>query len=239
MDNSSFYSYKAARILIYDPQRSIAVAHQRTMLTHSDIWNAVDRLAARAGLSASGLAKKAGLDPTTFNKSKRITPEGRNRWPSTESIAKSLQATGVTVDTFVSLITDRGGASTQAIPLIGLTEAGTAGYFDDGGFPAGKGWDEISFPAVNDEHAYALEISGDALRPVYRDATILIVSPNAAIRRGDRVLVKTRAGDVLACELKRKTAKAIELKPLDPAQPDRLLGTEDCLWIARIMWAGQ
>ena len=85
------------------------MAQQRTMLTHSDIWNAVDRLAARAGLSASGLAKKAGLDPTTFNKSKRITPEGRNRWPSTESIAKSLQATGVTVDTFVSLITDRGG----------------------------------------------------------------------------------------------------------------------------------
>jgi len=89
------------------------VAHQRTMLTHSDIWNAVDRLAARAGLSASGLAKKAGLDPTTFNKSKRITPEGRNRWPSTESIAKSLQATGVTVDTFVSLITDRGGYRLQ------------------------------------------------------------------------------------------------------------------------------
>ena len=68
----------------------------RAMLTHSDIWNAVDRLAARAGLSASGLAKKAGLDPTTFNKSKRITPEGRPRWPSTELVAKSLQATGVT-----------------------------------------------------------------------------------------------------------------------------------------------
>ena len=119
------------------------MAQQRTMLTHSDIWNAVDRLAARAGLSASGLAKKAGLDPTTFNKSKRITPEGRNRWPSTESIAKSLQATGVTVDTFVSLITDRGGASTQAIPLIGLAEASTAGYFDDGGFLAElqrRGW---------------------------------------------------------------------------------------------------
>jgi phage repressor protein C with HTH and peptisase S24 domain len=77
------------------------------------------------------------------------------------------------------------------------------------------------------------------MQPVYRDATILIVSPNAAIRRGDRVLVKTRAGEVLAGELKRKTAKAIELKPLDPAQPDRMLASEDCLWIARIMWAGQ
>ena len=164
---------------------------QRSMLTHADIWNAVDRLAARAGLSASGLAKKAGLDPTTFNKSKRITPEGRPRWPSTESIAKSLQATGVTVDIFVSLITDRGGASTQAVPLIGLAEAGAGGYFDDGGFPAGKGWDEIAFPAVNDEHVYALEVSGDSMQPAYRDGTVIVVSPAAPIRRGDRVVVKT------------------------------------------------
>ena len=60
------------------------------LLTHNQIWNAIDRLAARAKLTASGLAKKAGLDPTTFNKSKRITPEGRPRWPSTESVAKAL-----------------------------------------------------------------------------------------------------------------------------------------------------
>ena len=63
------------------------------MLTHDQIWNALDRLAERAGLSASALAKRAGLDPTTFNKSKRITPDGRERWPSTESVAKALAAT--------------------------------------------------------------------------------------------------------------------------------------------------
>jgi phage repressor protein C with HTH and peptisase S24 domain len=60
------------------------------MLTHAQVWSAIDRLATRAGLSASGLAKRAGLDPTTFNKSKRFTAEGRARWPSTESIAKAL-----------------------------------------------------------------------------------------------------------------------------------------------------
>ena len=59
------------------------------MLTHSQIWNALDRLAAHSGLTPSGLAKKAGLDPTTFNKSKRITGDGRERWPSTESVAKA------------------------------------------------------------------------------------------------------------------------------------------------------
>src|SRR5258707_5671610 len=119
------------------------------MLTHNQIWTAMERLAARSKLTASGLAKKAGLDPTTFNKSKRITLEGRPRWPSTESIAKSLAATGTTVDTFVSLIADRGGVAVRAVPLIGLAEAGAGGFFDDGGFPVGKGWDEIAFPAVN------------------------------------------------------------------------------------------
>jgi phage repressor protein C with HTH and peptisase S24 domain len=212
---------------------------QRSMLTHADIWNAVDRLAARAGLSASGLAKKAGLDPTTFNKSKRITPEGRPRWPSTESIAKSLQATGVTVDTFVSLITDRGGASIQSVPLLGLAEAAGAAHFDASGFPAGKGWDEIAFPAVNDEHVYALEVSGDAMQPAYRDGTVLVVSPAAPIRRGDRVVVKTRDGEIMAKELKRRTAKSIELRALNPAQTERTLSVDEVQWIARIMWASQ
>ncbi len=211
----------------------------RAMLTHSDIWNAVDRLAARAGLSASGLAKKAGLDPTTFNKSKRVTPEGRPRWPSTESVAKSLQATNTTVDTFVSLITDRGGASTQAVPLIGLAQAGTGGYFDDAGFPAGKGWDEIAFPAVNDEHAYALEISGSSMEPAYRDGTIVMVSPTSPVRRGDRVVVKTRNGEVMAKELKRRTSKTIELRSLNPDHKERTLAADDVQWIARIMWASQ
>ncbi|MGH6675657.1 MAG: helix-turn-helix transcriptional regulator, partial [Xanthobacteraceae bacterium] len=63
------------------------------MLTHAQVWAAIDRLAERAGLSASGLARRAGLDPTTFNKSKRVTPSARARWPSTESIAKALAAT--------------------------------------------------------------------------------------------------------------------------------------------------
>ena len=89
-----------------------------TMLSHAQIWAALDRLAARAGLSPSGLAKKAGLDPTTFNKSKRITPDGRARWPSTESIAKSLAATGATLEQFVTLIADQARPDAGAVPLI-------------------------------------------------------------------------------------------------------------------------
>src|SRR5678815_916134 len=207
------------------------------MLTHSDIWNAVDRLAARSGMSASGLAKKAGLDPTTFNKSKRVTPEGRPRWPSTESIAKSLQATGVTLDSFVALISDR--AAAQAVPLIALAQASAGGYFDDSGLPSGKAWDEIAFPAVNDEHVYALEVTGDSMLPVYRDGTVIVVSPSAPIRRGDRVVLGMQDGEVMARELKRRTAKSIELRALGPGQVERTLAVDEVRWIARIMWASQ
>jgi len=209
------------------------------MLTHAQIWSAIDRLAARAELSPSGLAKRAGLDPTTFNKSKRITPDGRARWPSTESVSKSLAATGATLDQFVALISDSARPPAEGVPLLGFAEAGAGGFFDDGGFPAGKGWDEIPFPAVEDEHAYALEISGDSMHPAYRDGTVIIVSPAAPIRRGDRVVVKTKLGEVMAKELKRKTAKMLELRSLNPAHADRALTADEVLWVARIVWASQ
>jgi phage repressor protein C with HTH and peptisase S24 domain len=210
------------------------------MLTHAQVWSAIGRLAARAGLSASGLARRAGLDPTTFNKSKRITASGRARWPSTESISKALVATGTSIDVFVGLIQgDKAGVPTRGVPLLGFAEAGAGGYFDDGGFPAGAGWDEIAFPAVDDTHAYALEVSGQSMEPAYRDGDVILVSPAAPIRRGDRVVVKTKDGEVMAKELKRSTAKSIELKSLNAQHPDRTIATEDVLWVARILWASQ
>jgi phage repressor protein C with HTH and peptisase S24 domain len=209
------------------------------VLTHAQIWSALDRLAERAGLSASALAKRAGLDPTTFNRSKRITVDGRPRWPSTESVSKALAATGTSFDVFVNLITDKNGAATQAVPLIGFAEAGAGGFFDDGGFPVGKGWDEIAFPAVSDEHAYALELSGDSMMPAYRDGDVIIVSPAAPIRRGDRVVVKTKKGEVMVKELKRRTSKSIELQSINAEHPDRNLAISDVVWVARIVWASQ
>ena len=210
------------------------------MLTHAQIWSAVDRLAARAGLSASGLARRAGLDPTTFNKSKRITPAGRARWPSTESIAKALAATATPLHAFVELLEPAGGgAAARAVPMLGFAEASAGGYFDAGGFPAGEGWDAIAFPGVNDEHAYALKITGTAMEPAYRDGDVIIVSPAAPIRRGDRVVVKTRGGEVMVKELKRRTAKSVELRSLNIAHGDRVIAAADVLWIARILWASQ
>lgn len=74
------------------------------MLTHDEIWQAIDRLAQAHGYSASGLAKQAGLDPTSFNKSKRVSPDGKPRWPSTESISKILRVTDATMTDLIGFI---------------------------------------------------------------------------------------------------------------------------------------
>jgi len=208
------------------------------LLTHGQVWAALDRLAERAGMSPSGLARRAGLDPTTFNKSKRVAADGRERWPSMESVSKALAATNASIDTFVQLIGD-GARGVQSVPLLDLAQAGAGGHFDDSGFPSGKGWDEIALPSPNDEHAYALEISGDSMRPAYRDGDVIVVSPGTPIRRGDRVVVRTTGGEMMVKELKRRTARTLELQSLNPAQADRALDAGDIAWIARIVWASQ
>ena len=210
------------------------------MLKHADVWRAVDRLAKEYGYSASGLGRRAGLDPTTFNKSKRITREGKLRWPSTESVAKILTATGASLGEFVSYINEgEGGGVYRNIPLVGQAQAGKNGYFDDAGYPTGAGWDEIPFPGLGDPHAYALEINGDSMEPVYRDGDIIIVAPQANIRRGDRVVVKTKGGEVMVKQLRRRSARAIEVLSLNPAHDDRTLLVEDVEWVARVVWASQ
>jgi phage repressor protein C with HTH and peptisase S24 domain len=133
---------------------------------------------------------------------------------------------------------DRSGGR-RTVPLIGLAQAGAGGFFDDGGFPTGGGWDEVAFPEVPDPNAYALEISGESMLPLYRDGDIVIVSPNASVRRGDRVVLKTREGEVLAKELKRRTENIIELKSLNPEHPDRTIPLDKVAWLARIIWSSQ
>jgi phage repressor protein C with HTH and peptisase S24 domain len=209
------------------------------VLTHSQIWRAIDALAARHDMSPSGLAKLAGLDPTTFNKSKRSTANGKLRWPSTESLAKVLSATGQSLDTFVALTSERGRVPARMVPLIGLAQAGSAGYFDDAGFPAGSGWENIAFPEIGDAHCYALEIAGDSMLPVYRDGDRSLVSPSASLRRGDRVVVKTHAGEVMAKQLGRMTAQRIELKSFNPAFEERNFILSEIAFVHRIIWASQ
>ncbi|MOA44367.1 LexA repressor [compost metagenome] len=125
------------------------------------------------------------------------------------------------------------------MPLLGLAQAGAGGFFDSAGFPAGEGWDEVILPSPVDPGIYALEIQGDSMEPLYREGDRVVVSPTEQVRRGDRVVVKTREGEVMAKILYRQSAKQIELHSLNPAYEPRMLNTRDIEWIARIIWASQ
>ena len=218
------------------------------MLSHDEIWNAIDVLASRHKLTPSGLARKAGLDPTSFNKSKRVANDGRLRWPSTESIAKILEATNSSLDIFFGFATssvrepyDQPRLTSEKVPLLGFAQAGAGGYFDDSGFPSGQGWDMVEFPTSpkGGSGTYALEVQGESMMPLYRGGDILIVNPEAQLRRGDRVVVKTKSGEVMAKVLSRQSAQKIELTSLNPDHPTRSFSVSEIEWIARIIWASQ
>jgi phage repressor protein C with HTH and peptisase S24 domain len=205
-------------------------------MQHANLWAAIDSLAARHGLTASGLARAAGLDATTFNKSKRIGADGRPRWPSTESVARALTAVGATFDDFAALVDGRGHG--RSIPIVGLARAGAHGYFDEQGFPVGAD-ETVRFPDLGDARVYALEISGDSMEPLFRNGALVIVQPGAPVRKGDRVIVRTRKGEVMAKELGRRTDSGVELLSFNPAHPARTVDPRDVEWIARIVWASQ
>jgi phage repressor protein C with HTH and peptisase S24 domain len=192
-------------------------------MQHTQIWRAIDALAARRGLSASGLARAAGLDPTTFNKS---------------SVSRALNAAETTWDEFAALLAGRSGAAGRAIPIVGMARAGADGFFDEQGFPVGAD-ETVRFPDLGEDRVYALEIAGDSMEPMYRAGDVVIVQPGGAVRRGDRVVVRTRAGEVMAKLLGRRNEQMIELVSLNPAHKPREIPAADVDWIARILWASQ
>lgn len=206
-------------------------------LSHARIWKALDRLADSRGLSASGLARRAGLDPTAFNPSKRLGPDLRPRWPSTESLNRVLEATGVSLAEFAALADDPGPP--PVVPVLGLAQAGRDGFFDEAGLPTGDGWSWTDLPRPG-RNLFGLEITGDSMAPVYRPGDTVIVDRDApAPRRGDRVVVRTVSGETMAKELAAATARALTLRSVNPEHPDRVLARKDVDWISRILWVSQ
>lgn len=206
------------------------------MLTHSQIWAALDALAEREGLSPSSLAKRAGLDPTTFNRSKRKNATGQLRWPSTESIAKVLAATDTSIDDFLHLIV-QGEPSVRRIPFHSL-DTSLRDAFDRNGRPVLQGWDQLPFPSPEERQVFALEVRGNEYLPTFRDGAIVIVAPEAETRRGDRVLVLDKEGQALLAVLGHQSAAQVNLssltgEPLPPRAGDSLKA------VYRIIWASQ
>jgi phage repressor protein C with HTH and peptisase S24 domain len=75
--------------------------------------------------------------------------------------------------------------------------------------------------------------------PLYREGDRVIVSPTEQVRRGDRVVVRTRSGEVMIKVLARQTARTLELHSVNPDYPPRVVNFGDVEWIARIIWASQ
>ncbi len=212
------------------------------MLTHEQIWRGVDRLALRNGLSPSGLAKRAGLDPTTFNKSKRVTQDGKQRWPGTESLSKILEATQSNLADLVSLIDEVPATQPKppdfkfrSIRLSQITDAS----FDKSGFPEDSGWEEVDFPSIDDPRAYIVELDKDAAHHFCRPGSFLVISPSSSVRRHDRVMIKTKQGDMIIGTIKRKTAQQYIIAEANVSPDDLPVNAKDIDWTGRIVWASQ
>ncbi len=190
------------------------------------------------GFSVSGLARAAGLDATSFNKSKRATPNGKPRWPTTESIAKCLDATRTSLDDFAGLLHGM-QLPRRRIPRISIDRAGESGLFDDAGHPSSDQWDDVQLLEVNDKNAYALKITGNAIMPAYRDGDTIIVSPGSTPRPRDRVVVKTASDEILIGLLRFVSDTEFELAPLNPLQAKQSFEHSDIKWMARIIWSSQ
>lgn len=204
------------------------------MLTHKQIWTAIDALAEREGTSASGLARRAGLDATTFNRSKRQNERGQLRWPSTESIAKVLGATGVSIDDFLSL---RKPAERGLLPCRVL-RGSVSGWFSPEGHPHGSGWDEVAFPDLEGLDGFGIEISGKGFLPFYREGDILILAPSPQPRRGDRMLLVLKDGSFRIETFVRHAGSQLHFTALEGGEDTRRSQAE-IEHLFRILWASQ
>lgn len=212
------------------------------MLAHEEVWAAIDSLAARNGLSPSGLARRSGLDPTTFNKSKRYAPDGRPRWPSTESIAKILRATSTSIGDFF-------GANSRkvetgqglAVPLLGEAHAGLdlTGIGDQDPIVLPRPARIIAFPDTRYEPLYALSVVGDSMLPLYRNGDVLFVAPNAPCSPGDRIVVKLRSNEIAVKVLKEQSGEGYAFHAINPDHADIAVTSDNVEWIARIVYATQ
>ncbi len=212
------------------------------MYTHDDIWGAIDRLAKISGYSTSGLAIKAGLDPTSFNKSKRVQPNGKARWPSMESISKILAVTNMAMVDFVALMQDQAPApenSAASIPVLGFAQAGRAGFFSEDGAPILDKWGEVPLDHFNGDDYFALEINGDSMLPLYRDGDLIIVAQSERINKGDRAVFKLQNGEVMVKEVLKKNKDQFTLRSINRDYQDLTIPAADVIWCGRVAWVSQ
>lgn len=206
-------------------------------MQYEQVWNAVDKLASSQGLSPSGLAKKAGLDATTFNKSKRIRPDGKKRWPSLDSINKILEVSGITFEQFYNLAEGESAVKfTPSIPFIKFTQLNKQPRIQNKELHTGT-WNKIRFPDSKDK-LYAIDLDNEDFAPLYRYGTLVIASKNSEIRRRDRIIIVDINGQLDIKEFIRRTASSLEVVDINSGL-EASVNLSDIKLVNRIVWASQ
>lgn len=208
-----------------------------TALTHRRLWAAIDTIAEVNGLSASALARRAGLSSTAFNKSKRETLDGRLRWPSTESIAKILEATETDLADLIRLVAEPTVAEGDGGGALPVLAAASIGGFAEASTTASN--DLVAFPGADVATLFAFRIVDAGAAPLYRIGDVLVACRASPIRRGDRVLVHTLDGATSVRLFLSRNGRSSEFAVPAGRRRRLRLPTADVLWIARILWASQ
>ena len=207
-------------------------------MKYDTVWNAVDNLAKSLGMSPSGLAKKSGLDSTTFNRSKRKRPDGKNRWPSLDSLNKVFEFCNITFEEFYKYgETDNPPENLNTIPYIKLSGVSKREYCQEGEICT-TNWETICFPDGT-KNLYAVEIDNTDYAPLYKFGTTLILAKHSEIRRNDRVAVFKKDGDFLLAEFIRGKPRTLELQNLNAPEESFSENIDDILFLSRIVWASQ
>lgn len=200
-------------------------------MKYENIWNAVDKLAEINGLSPSGLAKKAGLDATTFNKSKRVRADGNKRFPSLESLYKIVEACNISLESFYSLANNSDSASIEKISTIPYIKFSNI----KSGDIAKENWTQIQFPD-NKHNIYAIKINSNDTP--YEENTVTVLSKNSDIRHGDMILINKKTSSIFGRFLNR-SAKSIEISKKSEKEEVEIINIEDITRIDRVLWISQ
>ena len=224
------------------------------MLSHDIIWTAIDRLASQKNLSPSGLARLAGLDSTSFNPSKRIKPNGRPRWPSTESIAKILSATQTSAGAFFDhepvsrprkksndawLCCDIMAQSPAAHWPVWPCHIDTQPPVDSTAKTATHDQQHAPKPLPVSHAIVTLQVQGEQFLPLYPDGTHLLLTCHEALQRGNRVIVKCNPDSFLIGDIEQTAARSLRLRSLSQESEDMSVSLSCVEWVARILWASQ
>ena len=207
-------------------------------MKYETIWSAVDNLAKALSMTPSGLAKKSGLDSTTFNRSKRIRPDGKKRWPSLDSINKVLEYCNISFEEFYNYGDNYDGHSNiQTIPFARLSNNVIPSYQEDNA-PDTTNWESIAFP-IGTNSAYALEIDTVEYEPVYKKGSTVLLLKNSEIRHGDRIAVFFNDGSKVLAEFMHRKPQTIELLSLKKSENEISVKIDDIAYINRIVWVSQ